>query len=332
MSDIYRPSVSAVGDASDATYLTEGVDYTTDLTLLGTITLPALPLAAITDPYNLWLYMRWNAPGTIPRINITGTDALGAVLFTDYWAGRAGVGAGTTITSGTAPIYTDVPYTAPVTITLSWNNAGTAAGSATQVFDWWADATLPEVVAGVSRDWSRAHIYLPQLDLHGALLPHLQATFSQDGSPSTTPLYSEIDGVDPEPSIVVRQPGILDLWTDDPVRLDIAVSSTSLNLNWPGIDFYPDPFEIVLGTNRLTVGADAPRPFGGLIAQSATTAHFKDLSAGVDEVVGDVGATVGFFDLTSPGIVQGTITDGTEDGTVTELLTALDGLGLLIKA
>ena len=152
---IYRPNVTAVGDSSDATGVTEGIDFDAGNdpdVVLGTITLPSLPQFN-DDPYNLSFAWRINGPGTIYPVHIIGTDAANQVLFEDDLHGRTGLGAGTIIQAGTSPIY-DMPtsYNPPVTVRLTWT-VELWNGSGQTIYDWWAEATILDITgtAGQTR-------------------------------------------------------------------------------------------------------------------------------------------------------------------------------------
>lgn len=176
-------------------------------------------------------------------------------------------------------------------------------------------------------DWGLSHVYLPQLDAQGAVHKYADITVS-DRWGVLSPMYFYGDSLGDTPAKMSPRPGVIDLWADDPMRVDIEVRLAEGTYTLHGVDMYGDPTEMALTNKRLEVAA-APTLSPDLVLRgdSDTEASFHDYASDLDRTVGGESGTVGFYG--SDGTTKGSILDQEEEPSVTALLEALQGLGLL---
>lgn len=95
---------------------------------------------------------------------------------------------------------------------------------------------------------SRCHIHLPIIDSAGNVFPYASVTLNDasTGAPLTEDVFVQAEGGNPVSFPLFMDPAVIDLWTDEAVRVQIIAEvsdNTRLILN--GIDILPPPDVIV---------------------------------------------------------------------------------------
>jgi hypothetical protein len=106
----------------------------------------------------------------------------------------------------------------------------------------------------------RCHLHLPIINSAGVVFPYASITLfdAESGGPIATNAYVQPTGGNPVSFPLFTDPAIVDIWTDDPVRVRIVAEvSDNVRIVLDGIDILPPPNNIVRSPKPLTIeGAD----------------------------------------------------------------------------
>lgn len=108
----------------------------------------------------------------------------------------------------------------------------------------------------------RTHIYLPQLTPAGNLALFTEVTVLLDGQPYLGPLSLDIGDTIPISNPATFQPGVINIWADEPMRVSLRVSTPDSSYILSGVDFWPHPDEQVVAQGTPEIKDDAqPEPW-----------------------------------------------------------------------
>jgi hypothetical protein len=108
----------------------------------------------------------------------------------------------------------------------------------------------------------RCHLHLPILDSAGTVYPYASIAFNNPdtGLVSEEPIYVQATGGNPISQPLFASPAVIEIWTDNPVRLQIvATVAGNVRVELNGVDVHPEPTTIVHSVSPLRItGADTP--------------------------------------------------------------------------
>lgn len=106
----------------------------------------------------------------------------------------------------------------------------------------------------------RCHLHLPIIDSSGVVFPYASVTLNDvdTGAPIATSAYAQAEGGNPVAFPLFTDPAVLDIWTDDPVRVQIvAVVSDNVRIVLDGVDINPPASHILRAPKPIEItGAD----------------------------------------------------------------------------
>jgi hypothetical protein len=125
----------------------------------------------------------------------------------------------------------------------------------------------------------RCHLHLPITNSSGDVFPYATITLydADTGTPVTTNVYVQPQDGNPVSFPLFVDPAIVDLWTDDPVRVQIVAEvSDNVRVVLDGIDIMPPADNIFRAPKPLTVdGADQTVSTAVLMASEPGRASFR---------------------------------------------------------
>lgn len=121
----------------------------------------------------------------------------------------------------------------------------------------------------------RTHIYLPQMDPAGNLALYVDITVDVNETLYTGPLWLDREGLIDVSNPDTFQPGIIDIWAEEPIRADLQVRSPVRTYTLPGVDFHPHPQEQVRVPKTMLVDADEPPDNSRLLQASDEGARWE---------------------------------------------------------
>jgi hypothetical protein len=104
----------------------------------------------------------------------------------------------------------------------------------------------------------RCHLYLPLVDSSGVTYPYAEVTLlSLDtGVPIAEPVYLEPYGGAPQQWPILITPGVINLWTDTPLRVTVqALLPGSATFTRSGVDIGPAPASTVRSEQPVRIGS-----------------------------------------------------------------------------
>lgn len=127
---------------------------------------------------------------------------------------------------------------------------------------------------------SRCHLHLPLLDSSGNVFPYASVTFNDPdtGSVISEPIYVQSSGGNPVSLPLFCDPGVIDVWTDNPVRVQIvAIVANNVRIQLNGVDLLPEPTGIVQSVSpvRVTGQPDAALDTAVLMSSGNGEAAFR---------------------------------------------------------
>lgn len=102
------------------------------------------------------------------------------------------------------------------------------------------------------------HIYLPQLTPAGDLPLYAEVTVEHNGTRYAGPLSGDLNADIPVRNPAMFQPGIIDLWAEEPMRVNLQVSTPDTSYVLLGVDFWPHPANQVRTDSPVMVKDDTP--------------------------------------------------------------------------
>lgn len=117
----------------------------------------------------------------------------------------------------------------------------------------------------------RCHLYLPLTDSSGAPYSYAEVTLldEETGQPTTEPVYLKPSNGAPEPFPILFDPSIVDLWTDNPVRVTVQASLPGgASFTRAGVDIAPAPLATLRTTAPLHLGSAERLDGSALLAVS----------------------------------------------------------------
>lgn len=102
---------------------------------------------------------------------------------------------------------------------------------------------------------SRCHLHLPILDSSGTVYPYASLRFTDEaGQPIAEPIYVQPTGGNPISQPLFADPAVVDIWTDNPVRVQIVASmANNVQVRLEGVDLLPDAARMVRTPGRIRV-------------------------------------------------------------------------------
>jgi hypothetical protein len=127
---------------------------------------------------------------------------------------------------------------------------------------------------------SRCHLYLPLLDSSGNVFPYASVTFNDPDTGNTTsePIFVQSTGGNAISLPLFCDPAVIDIWTDNPVRLQIvAIVANNVRIQLKGVDLLPEPSVIVQSASpiRVTGQPDAALDTAVLMSSGQGEAAFR---------------------------------------------------------
>jgi len=126
---------------------------------------------------------------------------------------------------------------------------------------------------------SRCHIHLPITDSAGNVFPYASVTLTDatSGGPLADDVFVQADGGNPISFPLFVDPAVIDLWTDEPMRVNIVAEvSDNTKVYLFGIDILPPADVIVRTPGRLMVtGADGVDTTAVLMSAEPGHAAFR---------------------------------------------------------
>jgi hypothetical protein len=143
----------------------------------------------------------------------------------------------------------------------------------------------------------RCHLHLPITDNAGNVFPYASITLNDadTGAPVATNVYVQPEDGNPVSFPLFVDPAIVDIWTDDPVRVQIVAEvSDNVRIVLDGIDILPPAGHIFRSPKRLAVdGADTTVNTAVLMASEPGRATFRVADpVGTHEHEGDSAGSV----------------------------------------
>lgn len=109
---------------------------------------------------------------------------------------------------------------------------------------------------------TRSHLHLPIADASGTVYSYASIEFNDPatGTTTTEPIYVQPVGGNPISQPLFSSPAVIEIWTDNPVRLQIvATVAGNVRIQLDGMDVQPDPSSILQAAGPLRItGADTP--------------------------------------------------------------------------
>jgi len=125
----------------------------------------------------------------------------------------------------------------------------------------------------------RCHLHLPITNSAGDVFPYASISLldSETGAPVTTDVYVQPEGGNPVAFPLFIDPAVVDVWTEDPVRVQIVAEvSDNVRVVLDGVDILPPAAHIFRAPKTFTIdGADTTTTTAVLMASEPGRALFR---------------------------------------------------------